>query len=155
MVRNPMKKGFTLIELLVTISIIAVLSTIGLTIFSGVQSKARDSTRKQDLNKLATALEIYFQNNSQFITSQNQTCNSTDTNTFYTAITPYISGVVPKDPKTGTQYCYFSENNGQSFRLFAKLENCSDKDIISGINCQTAAWNYSIVSENLIITPAP
>jgi len=55
------ERGFTLIELLVTISIIAVLSSIGLIVYQGVQSKARDSIRKSDLQKLAIALEIYAQ----------------------------------------------------------------------------------------------
>ncbi len=61
-----MKKGFTLIELLITISIIAILSTIGLVTFQGVQAKARDATRKNDLRAIATALEIYYQKNGAY-----------------------------------------------------------------------------------------
>lgn len=151
-----MRRGFTLVELLIAISIISILSTIGLISYQGVQGKTRDSVRKQDLNSLATALEIYYQKNGKYVVSQNQTCNSTDTNTFYAAIGTYISGGnAPKDPKTATQYCYFSENNGQSFRLFAKLENCSDSEIIPKINCQTAKWTFGVVSDNLTTAPAP
>lgn len=62
-----MKKGFTLIELLVAISIIAVLSTIGLSTFSGVQKSARNSVRKNDLTTLATALEIYYQTTGKYL----------------------------------------------------------------------------------------
>ena len=54
------KKGFTLIELLVVISIIAILSAIGMTVFSGVQKGARDAKRVADLNAIATSLEIFY-----------------------------------------------------------------------------------------------
>ena len=50
--------GFTLIELLVVISIIAILSVIGLAIFTQVQKNARDATRMADINAIAQALEV-------------------------------------------------------------------------------------------------
>ncbi len=55
--------GFTLNELMVVISIIAVVSTIGVTSYQGLQAKARDSIRKNDLQKISLALEGYFQKN--------------------------------------------------------------------------------------------
>ncbi len=58
--------GFTLVELMVVVSIIAVLSLIGLVLYSGAQSKARDSIRKSDLNNLALALDIYYQKNGSY-----------------------------------------------------------------------------------------
>lgn len=147
------KSGFTLIELLVVISIIAVLSTIGLTTYSDVQSSARDSVRKQDLNTLATALELYYQKNSQYIppaSSAAENC-SRDTDKFYIDITTFINGAsgAPKDPR-GDKYCYISINNGKSYRLFAKLENCQG----SGGNLCDYTYNYSVVSEDLTIASA-
>lgn len=59
-------RGFTLIELLVTISIIAVLTVIGLVSFSTAGAKARDSKRKDDLRNVAQALEIYLQANKHY-----------------------------------------------------------------------------------------
>jgi len=53
-------RGFTLIELLVVISIIAILAVIGATIFSGVQSGARDAKRRGDINAIASALEVQY-----------------------------------------------------------------------------------------------
>lgn len=52
---NP--RGVTLIELLVVISIIAILAVIGATIFSGVQSRARDAKRRSDVAAIAKAYE--------------------------------------------------------------------------------------------------
>ncbi|MDO8619686.1 MAG: prepilin-type N-terminal cleavage/methylation domain-containing protein [Candidatus Daviesbacteria bacterium] len=57
--------GFTLVELLVVISIIAVLSVIGITIFSGVQKNARDARRRGDIDAIAKALEVNKTSNSQ------------------------------------------------------------------------------------------
>ena len=145
-------KGFTLIELLVTVSIIAILSTIGLVSFQGTQAKARDAIRKDDLNKLATALEIYLQKNGQYIPPTNANPDSCDRDTafFYSGIAPYMSGnMVPKEPQTDANinrpYCYISENNGQSFRLFTKLENSAD----SNITCAYSTYNYTKTSDDL------
>lgn len=151
------RKGFTLVELLVVITIIGVLARVGFTFFQGTQTKARDTKRKQDIRSLSSALALYYQNNNQYIQSTSSTCNSGDTQAFYTAISSYMaSGAAPKDPKNGEQYCYFSVNNGLSYRLFAKLENCSDPEVLSG--CVASGYNFSIASEDLALagpTPTP
>ncbi len=56
--------GFTLIELIIVISIVALLSTIGITTYSSVQVDARNSRRKSDLRELQTALEAYKTKNN-------------------------------------------------------------------------------------------
>lgn len=61
-----MRRGFTLIELLVSVTIIAIITAIGLVIYTEAQKGVRDSTRKQDLRSIQTALEVYFQKNSRF-----------------------------------------------------------------------------------------
>lgn len=54
------ERGFTLVELLVVIVIIAILATVGLTLFSSSQTSARDAKRKEDINAIASALEVHF-----------------------------------------------------------------------------------------------
>ena len=58
--KNFKYKGFTLIELLVVITIIAILSTLGLVLFGNVQSRARDSQRRGDINAIAKAMEANY-----------------------------------------------------------------------------------------------
>lgn len=60
------KKGFTLIELLISISILAIISSIGFVTYSNAQISARDGRRKQDLRSIATALELYYQTNKRY-----------------------------------------------------------------------------------------
>lgn len=50
-------RGFTLVELLVVVAIIAILSVIGLTLFTSAQANARDARRKSDIDAIANALE--------------------------------------------------------------------------------------------------
>ena len=60
------KKGFTLIELMVAITIIAIISTIGLITYSKAQGLGRDAKRKQDLRSIAIALELFYQKNKRY-----------------------------------------------------------------------------------------
>ena len=50
--------GFTLVELIVVITILAILSTIGIISFNGYSSGARDSTRVEDLTNIQKSLAL-------------------------------------------------------------------------------------------------
>lgn len=159
------RPGFTLIELLVVISLIAVLATIGFASFQGIQGKTRDAKRKQDLKQLGVALELYYQNYGQYpdnTTGANGVCGATapDTTLFYdptNGVALFMANQkVPVDPSTEEKYCYISvgtTTNGQSYRLYAKLENCSDPEALSP--CSTTDWNFSVASQDLTITAVP
>lgn len=52
-------KGFTLLEILVVMLIVGAIATIGLRSYLASQMKARDTRRKNDIEQLARALELY------------------------------------------------------------------------------------------------
>lgn len=140
-------RGFTLVELLIVISIISILTMIGLTVYTGIIAKSRDSARKDDLQKLAIALELYSnQNDGLYIRRLPAGITScpaagSASSEFYTDITPYMNGDVPKDPLNGSLYCYISAS-GQTYTLCAKLENTADPAINNPADC--SGYNFGI-----------
>lgn len=55
--RSNKNSGFTIVELLIGIVIIGILATITIVAYGGVQSRTRDSIRKEDLQKLKTGTQ--------------------------------------------------------------------------------------------------
>ncbi len=53
-------KGFTIVELLIVIVVIAILATLVIVTFTGIQEKARDSQRQTDINALDSHIEAYY-----------------------------------------------------------------------------------------------
>ena len=52
-------KGFTIVELLIVIVVIAILATITVIAFNGINCKARDTVRAQDMTTIKKALMAY------------------------------------------------------------------------------------------------
>lgn len=107
MIKN--NAGFTLVELMVVISIIAILSVVGVVVYSNVQKSARDAQRRSELEAIAQAYEIKYPANIK-----------------YTALTgsDFAPGIMPKDP-TATKGDYFNwlSSTGSGFKICASLES--------------------------------
>lgn len=59
-------KGFTLVELLVVITILAILSTLAMIIYSSVQGRGRDTVRRAEIDNIANAIESKRNNNGTY-----------------------------------------------------------------------------------------
>ncbi len=133
-----MKKGFTLIEILVTISIIGLLTMIGMTNFRVANQKARDGRRQGDLEQVKAALELYRTDEAVYpgtITAGNPIQSATGT---------IYMNEVPTDPLSTQDYYYSS--NGDTYTLCAALEldlsgACGGASCGTGVTC-----NYQITS---------
>lgn len=100
--------GFTLIELLVAITIIAILSLIGLSMYSSAQSAAKDAKRKKDIDAIANALEQKF---------------DPVANTFPAPNDSMFQNGLPKDPATQQDYSGYPEDGALAYTICAKLDN--------------------------------
>lgn len=118
------RQGFTLIELLVTISIIGILLTLGLSVYSSVYKASRDAKRKSDLKLIQSALEQYRadQHHYPFEIIFGSPL------TFGTKI--YLV-TLPRDPTADAEYSYapigttctaLRAQNCTGYCLYAKLE---------------------------------
>lgn len=122
------KSGFTLIELLVVISIIGVLSMIGLITYSSVYRSSRDAKRKSDLKLIQSALE-------QYNGDQKYYPFTVTTNGPLSAGAKIYLNKIPQDPSGSTKdYSYVplgtncsssSPQNCTSYCLSANLETSS------------------------------
>jgi len=52
------KRGFTIVELLIVIVVIAILASISVVAYNGIQTRARDSQRSSDISAIKKALEL-------------------------------------------------------------------------------------------------
>lgn len=110
-----MKKGFTLIEILVSVSIIALLTSLGVTNFMVANKKARDGKRQSDLEQIRAALEIYRSDQRIYPTTLPEAGGTLSFGT-----STYMQNI-PGDPTTGRNYSYTSAA-GATYTLCASLE---------------------------------
>lgn len=142
----PPLRGFTLIELLVVITILGILSVVGLGSFQSSQAKGRDAQRKQDLGQIQRALEMYYNDYKGYPATADFVgfgVTWEDVNE-----TLYMK-TVPNDPRGG-DYCY--ESDGIYYKLYAKLENLQDSKRITPDStvCTLAnGYNYGVSSSNI------
>ncbi|HEX8923194.1 MAG TPA: type II secretion system protein [Patescibacteria group bacterium] len=135
------KKAFTLIELLVVMAIMGILTIIAVSQFVTAKKKARDVSRKGDLDAVGKALLMYYVDygtmplyTTQFVNADNShhVLNAllagggdmTDASDGYTYMknVPYekIGGMPP--------FCFVTSVDGKKFAIFSSLENTLDSD---------------------------
>ena len=137
------RNGFTLMELMIAIAIIAVLSTVGLVIYSKATSKGRDGKRIADLEEVKLALVQYRTVNNGKVCLQDPTTGTcswrisffhpvygdpgSDPNVSLTAILlPKYMQKIPHDPLySGTvqDYAFVVSADGVQFYITARLDN--------------------------------
>ncbi|KKR76040.1 MAG: Type II secretion system protein G [Candidatus Levybacteria bacterium GW2011_GWA2_40_8] len=125
-------KGFTFIEMLVVVTIIGVLSAVGVANFKVANQKARDGRRQGDLQQIRASLELY----------------RTDLNVYpitgdLSSLSPTYIQTIPSDPVSGNLYSY--ESDGKTYTLCSTLE-LSAAAVTDCGSCGTATCRYKITN---------
>ena len=91
--------GFTIVELLIVIVVIAILAAISIVAYNGIQARARDNIRYQDVKAITKALELYKVDNGNYpiggVTTPNYITGSA-------ACPPHNNGYSYSDATDGT-----------------------------------------------------
>lgn len=110
------QRGFTIVELLIVIVIIAILAAITIVAYNGIQQRARDSQRLQDVVAMQKALNLYKIDNGSLPASAPNPGNSTwEISTdpgFLASVSTYAGGKTFADPINTTNSSYW-------YRIFA------------------------------------
>ena len=150
--------GFTLVELLVVITIIGILSSIGLNTFTSAQMKSRDARRKTQLKQLTDAFEAYYNDHGGYPADDGG--GNLDGFTWGSSRFEDDKGAVymvklPQDPTVGLTYFYdalpAATGLNTGFQLYARLENTNDPGLLTFTSppaCGTKECNYGVSSSN-------
>jgi len=165
-------KGFTLIELILVMALVGILSVVGIASYTQATVKSRDTKRKNDLNQIAKALELFNNDVGRYPKSDAEgsmlcpTIDGSEDTLCIGSIYSFSNGVkstymtnLPEDPTSGQQYRYFPSANFDSYSLYAALENEEDRDhVVDGdgetttwdVSCGTSDCNYKLTEIGLI-----
>lgn len=153
-------KGFTLVELLVSIVIVAILSTIGLVVYSNFLRDARDGKRQSDLKIIQAGLEQYYADQFFYPNTPSASfpfgaalTSSTGNPTPPSPAKNYMN-IVPNDPQPSPQPRYRYEkqpstcdNSATSkcsgYCLHAKVENTSSAVNLTSCT-DISGYNYEV-----------
>lgn len=150
------REGFTLIELVVVMMIIAALAVGLWANFTTSLIKGRDSRRKQDLDNIGKAMELYYQDSKSYpipTPGDNPAFNKWG-KAFLSSFddTVIYMSKVPQDPTYPQHtYCYESNATGSYYKLYAYIENANDPQIfVTPATCDgLAKYNYGVSSTNV------
>ncbi len=130
--------GLSLVEVLIVVAILTILMIMALTMLPKQMQKARDATRKSDLQKIKRAFEHYYNDNGCYPASDVlENCGGKSP--VKHSLSPYLQDI-PCDPSDGSYYLYApydkqgGSNTCDGYRVWTKLEEDDDPEI-SNLNC--------------------
>lgn len=116
------RSGFTIVELLIVIVVIAILATISVVAYNGVQSRADATKVTSDLKAVNDALQVYYAEKGVYPSSSGQWYGYTggyQTTSYVPGLAPsYIDALPqPRNKTAAFEYIYYS--NGTDYKLIA------------------------------------
>ena len=160
--KQSYSRGFTIVELLIVIVVIGILAAITIVAYNGIQTRARDAKRQDDITTITKALELYYIDHGSYPLSSGSTSINAAWSTtadsswsnLATQLSIYASSL-PRDPISkqmgvgafpwndaqGYDYSYYSGSGycvnattAQAFLLVITYEGIAQSNTLEG-NC--------------------
>jgi len=156
--RQKGRAGFTIVELLIVIVVIAILAAIVIVAYNGVQGRAKDARRVQDLKGIVKALEIYKTNTGSYPAANSTTgASGWEVSTDGTSATDFLSVLrtsgavtrIPVDPRN-----YGELPNITPTRASNSFEYFYYKYTAGTNGCPTAQGDYYVLGATRMDTVA-
>lgn len=139
------RNGFTIVELLIVVVVIAILATITIIAYTGIQTRARDSSRDAAAKNIRNALEMYKTDNNEMYPNGcgviNNGCNSSGLASLL--VPKYISSL-PSDPLSGTTIDYVVGAGQLSYGLLVRYESKPVCKFLGGASPNANWWGASV-----------
>jgi len=123
MVVKNKQSGFTIVELLIVIVVIGILAAISIVAYSGIQQRARDAVRINDISQLQRAIEMYKLEDS---TDMYPSVGTDGIGYSLNNLLPYVSKympIMPVDSNSPTPYQYVRGSGGKSYGIRMSYES--------------------------------
>lgn len=122
------KNSFTLIEVLVVIAILGILASLVSGNLINSMKRGRDSKRKEDLQQIKNALEMYYEDNGQYPPDNKVVFGSPFVHP--SIATKVYMQKLPQDPSSGYTYEYVPtivDDRVTAYHILSHIENGEDK----------------------------
>lgn len=148
------RQAFTLIEIIVSVTIIMVLTAIGVVSYVSINKNARNAKRRGDIEQIRSALEMYRSDNGYY-PARNATMGLA-TNLLTNPVTPsfatYMSPI-PSDPKEVNEYLYQATDRSLTNLQFygyclAAMMELSGAETADTSACSVGSTGYTYSRKN-------
>lgn len=152
------KNGFTIVELLIVIVVIAILAAISIVAYNGIQSNARLSAYRSDIQAINKAIQLYHVDNGFYPGAATGGCwtnQSTGTGNFVLSTPPLAPNYIQTMPSVANHsagdnyYAYCWTANGVDYKILRLVRMTTAlpaKEVTNNPNIDpvrpTRGWGY-------------
>ncbi len=137
-------RGFTIVELLIVIIVIAILATITLVTYTGIQQRARDSARLTVLRTLVNGLEMHYVRYGYYPDACNSLNTGCEVSNLSSSLAPEFISKIPQDPGPGITVRYVTGGTparwGYNYAIWLKYESQPACKYTRGENPPSGWW---------------